>query len=197
MGLSSDARRHLDRAIELQPNNVVYRLYSAWGMVQERRCEEAVAAFERLPLKPADEAEMAVALECAGSTEKAVRRGEDLVRRNPDPAWLSMGWGALALIRARHADPKGAEDAIRRAIAAETRASHFHHTSYLIACALAVLGRNDDAIQWLERTASEGLPCLRLFLTDPNLARLRGDARFRRLAARLATEQSELAAIIR
>jgi hypothetical protein len=36
-----------------------------------------------------------------------------------------------------------------------------------------------------------------LFLSDPNLARLRNHPRFRRLTTRLAAEQKELAAIIR
>ena len=55
---------------------------------------------------------------------------------------------------------------------------HFHHAEYDIACAYAVLGKTDEALSWLRRTAADGFPCYPLFEKDPLLASLRSDRDF-------------------
>ena len=155
VGLWSEGRRELALALELQPNNLNVRLAMAWGLTFERKCDDAIAEFEHLPLNHSDEAVLIVALDCAGRTAEAVTRADEFIRNDADPAWVSMVWSALALIRAKAGNASGADEAIRQAIATGTGASHFHHTSYLVACAYAVMNRRDLAIDWLERTARE------------------------------------------
>jgi hypothetical protein len=53
--------------------------------------------------------------------------------------------------------------------------SHFHHAQFTIACAYARLGRKSDAVEWLRRTAENGMPNYPLFRNDPNLKSLQGD----------------------
>jgi hypothetical protein len=55
---------------------------------------------------------------------------------------------------------------------------HFHHTTYYIASAYALMKKTDQALRWLEATADDGFPCYPMFERDPNLNNLRGDARF-------------------
>ena len=55
---------------------------------------------------------------------------------------------------------------------------HFHHTAHNIACAYALMNRPEQAIKWLDASADDGFPCYPLFEADPNLDKLRQDARF-------------------
>ena len=51
---------------------------------------------------------------------------------------------------------------------------HVHHTYYQIACILALLGRQQPAFEWLERSVSAGFACWPFFLKDHCLKNLRG-----------------------
>lgn len=52
---------------------------------------------------------------------------------------------------------------------------------YNVACALAVAGRDEEALAWLERSLDAGLTDDGLFLRDPDFELLREDPRFRAL----------------
>ena len=41
------------------------------------------------------------------------------------------------------------------------------------------MGRNEESLRWLRRTAADGFPCYPLFEKDPLLARLRLDRDFK------------------
>jgi hypothetical protein len=60
---------------------------------------------------------------------------------------------------------------------------HFHHTQYHIACAYALLNKNDLAIEWLGKSIVGGFSCYPLFECDANLANLKTDPRFLDLLA--------------
>ena len=70
-----------------------------------------------------------------------------------------------------------------------TGLSDFHHGQFHIGCTLAVLGRPEEAMQWLTRAASEGYPSYPRFSTDESLAPLRSHAGFVALLARLRQER--------
>ena len=89
-----------------------------------------------------------------------------------------------ALLAASDADARRAEEKIQRAIILGKGYGHFHHTAYNIATAYALLNRPREAVQWLEMSAADGLPCYPLFERDPNLNRIRGDAGFAAFLAR-------------
>ena len=71
-----------------------------------------------------------------------------------------------------------AENKIKSAVEKGKGFGHFHHTAYYIACAYALMNKPEQAIHWLEAAAEDGFPCYPLFETDPNLDKLRQDARF-------------------
>ena len=56
--------------------------------------------------------------------------------------------------------------------------SHFHHAAYSIACAYALMGKTDLAMDWLQRTANDGMPAYLLFAGDPALASLHSSPRY-------------------
>jgi hypothetical protein len=75
---------------------------------------------------------------------------------------------------------KGGEalEAILRSIEIGKGFQHFHHTTFNIACAYALLNKPDESMKWLQTTADEGFPCYPLFENDANLNSLRKDERF-------------------
>ena len=93
----------------------------------------------------------------------------------------------------RHRD---ARDEIDRALAGDTAASHFHHAAYSIAEAYALVGDRDRALEFLQRTASSGMPCYPLFRDDPHLRSLATDPRFVQFMTTLRQQYEHLAATI-
>ncbi len=78
-----------------------------------------------------------------------------------------------------------AEQYIRQAIKGGQGISHFHHAEFSIACAYALMGKKQSALEWLEKTAEHGMPCYPLFNTEPALNSLRDDPQFRAFMERL------------
>jgi hypothetical protein len=67
---------------------------------------------------------------------------------------------------------------IQKAIKNGEGYQHFHHTSYVIALAYALLNQREPALAWLQRTAGEGFPCYPMFEKESFLNNLRQDPRF-------------------
>ena len=66
-----------------------------------------------------------------------------------------------------------------------TGLSDIHHAQFSIGCALALLGRHDDAFHWLEKAADEGYPSYPKFSGVADLAPLKAHAGFAGLLDRL------------
>jgi TolB-like protein len=86
--------------------------------------------------------------------------------------------GMRAVLLAAAGDAAGAEAQLQSAMKKETRYGEFHHTAYFIASAYALMNRPKEALAWVEKTADTGFPCYPLFVKDPNLDSLRGNAEF-------------------
>ena len=97
-----------------------------------------------------------------------------------------------SVVYARLGQRQEAERMVAVAISAArntTGLSHLHHAQFHIGCTLALLGRPEEAMQWLTRAANEGYPSYPRFSTDESLAPLRGHAGFIALLARLRQER--------
>lgn len=53
-----------------------------------------------------------------------------------------------------------------------------HHVQFHTGSTLAVIGRPEEALDWLTRAANEGYPSYPRFSTDQTLLPLKGHARF-------------------
>ncbi len=73
--------------------------------------------------------------------------------------------------------------------------AHFHHTSYNIASAYALMNQPEQAMKWLQVTADEGFPCYALFEGDANLDNLREDPRFISFMATQKQQSKHFAAL--
>ncbi len=110
-----------------------------------------------------------------GRNQEALTVAEDFARSCPQREEVAS---TRALLLAATGNAPKAIEQIRIAIAAGVGQSTFHHAEYTIASAYALLGNNRPAVDWLRKTAEDGLPCYPLFEKDPNLNRLRHDPDF-------------------
>lgn len=63
--------------------------------------------------------------------------------------------------------------------------SDLHHVDFHVGAALSLMGRRDEAVQWLKKAADEGYPSYPRFVNDPSLAGLKDQPAFRALLERL------------
>jgi TolB-like protein len=113
-----------------------------------------------------------------GRWEDAFRRAGTSggVRTHPPEEEPFDQASTMAVLRAHAGDAEAAGREIAIAIQRKRRGgSHFHHASYNLATAYALMGRKKEALEWLEKTAEDGMPCYPLFEKDPFLDNLRGD----------------------
>jgi hypothetical protein len=83
-----------------------------------------------------------------------------------------------AMMLAKAGKKTEAEATILHAIEIGRGYAHFHHTSYNIASAHALMNEPEQAMKWLQVTADEGFPNYPLFEGDTQLDNLRKDPRF-------------------
>ena len=93
-------------------------------------------------------------------------------------------FGSLrAMLYAKAGDTNNAEKEI---VKAEPRKAfvHFHHTSYQIASAYALMNKPDKAIYWFKKTVEDGFNSYPVFRDDHNLDSLREIQEFKDLLAK-------------
>jgi TolB-like protein/tetratricopeptide (TPR) repeat protein len=101
-----------------------------------------------------------------------------------------------ALLHATLGQNAEAEIHLNAALTRPESASHFHHAQFTIACSYARLGKKAEAVEWLRRTAENGMPNYPLFRSDPNLVSLQGDAGYEALMTRLQRQHEEYARLV-
>jgi tetratricopeptide (TPR) repeat protein len=182
IGLIEEASKEFAAAIALNPSNngAQYRLGET--LLYEGKFREARNVFEKIDTDfnpDLKESQLALALFGLGQTEEATNRLNTYAQRHPQDRG-----GLVASVRAMIAASLGKnEEAAKEIQIASARRGfgHFHHTAYNIASAYALMNQPGPAIEWFERTTSEGLNCYPMFVTDVNLNSLRGDPRFREI----------------
>ena len=103
---------------------------------------------------------------------------------------------ARAVIHASRGQRALALSAIARALRGGEKASHFHHAEYSIAQAYALLGDKDRALEFLRKTAEDGMPCYPLFERDPHLRSLSSDPRFKQFMTDLRRRWERLGQVL-
>ena len=83
-----------------------------------------------------------------------------------------------AVLLAKSGDFKKAEEQIAKSVQNGHGKGHFHHAQYNIGTAYALMGKKDQALEWLQQAADEGLPCYPNYEKDPYLNNLRTDPGF-------------------
>jgi serine/threonine protein kinase len=180
IGLLDKGQQEIEKALTLNPANTLarYRL----GVIDMCRAKyaEAFEIFNSTPLEQNPELlafYTANALLRLGRDEEASALIERYFRDySADKGGMVTSVKAMMLAKA--GKNSEAEAAIQHAIGIGRGYAHFHHTSYNIASAYALMNEPGEAMRWLQVTADEGFPNYLLFEGDTQLDNLRKDPRF-------------------
>ena len=180
IGLLDKGQEEIEKALAINPGNTLarYRL----GVIDMCRAkyEEAFQIFNSTPLEM-NPSLLAFytsnALFRLGRNEEASALIEQFFKNYPRDEGGAVT-SVKAMMLAKAGKEQEAQDSIQRAIEIGRGYAHFHHTSYNIASAYALMNKPEPAMKWLQVTAEEGFPCYPLFEGDANLDNLRKDARF-------------------
>ena len=189
IGLLAEARENVDKALEINPNNTLARFRAGVYVAYEGRFEDALETFKTIPRDFTPlliDRSKAEALIQAGRADEAKNIADDYLARFPQDEGGSFT-SVKALLLAKAGRNAEAETAIKHALEIGRGYGHFHHTTYNIASAYAVMNRPDEAVKWLQYTAENGFPNYPYFEIDPNLDTIRNDARFTAFMADLKT----------
>jgi eukaryotic-like serine/threonine-protein kinase len=180
IGMLDKGQQEIEKALAINPGNTLarYRL----GVIDMCRAKyaEAFQIFNSTPLEQNPEL-------LAFYTSSALFR----LGRNADASALieryfkdhskdkgGMVTSVKAVMLAKAGKNGEAEATIQHAIEIGRGYAHFHHTSYNIASAYALMNETEQAMKWLQVTADEGFPNYPLFEGDAQLDNLKKDSRF-------------------
>ena len=180
IGAFDEALQELQRAVETNPGNSLAQYRIGETLLFQGKYEEALTGLRSVPseVNPALAGHQIVwALFNLGRRDEAAATLEQFLKDYPDDN-RGLYTSLQAVLAAADGRQQVAEEKIKSAIDNGKGFGHFHHTAYHIACAYAIMKKNDQAIKWLEAAAEDGFPCYPLFERDPNLDNLRRDPRF-------------------
>jgi len=180
IGLLDKGWQELQRALAINPGNTLARYRLGVIDMCRGKYEEAFEIFNSTPLEKSPSllaSYTSTALFRLGRNEEASAIIEQFFKDYPkDEGGLVTSVKAMMLAKA--GKQREAEATIQHALEIGRGYAHFHHTSYNIASAYALMHQPEPAMRWLQVTAEEGFPCYPLFEGDANLDSLRKDSRF-------------------
>ncbi|MFN2502448.1 MAG: tetratricopeptide repeat protein [Pyrinomonadaceae bacterium] len=179
IGMLDKGQTEFEKTLSINPTDAMARFRI--GLIHSHRAEyeRALAIFKTVPREVNPQVfdrSLATVLFQLGRTEEASKIVDDFLAKSSDEGGNVTSVKAMLLAKA--GKEREAEESIKRAIEIGQSFQHFHHTTYNIASAYALLGKPEEALKWLEFTADDGFPCYLLFENDANLNSLRKDQRF-------------------
>jgi TolB-like protein/class 3 adenylate cyclase/Tfp pilus assembly protein PilF len=196
VGLLDAALSEFKRADELMPGHEGVGFHFGMMDLFQGRYQEAAATMEKniKGFVPAFvEYNIASALLYDHRTKEATTRIDAAKAQFDDEGGIMTSMQALLF--AASGDKSHAKEKIEEAIKIGEGFGHFHHTTYAIASAYALMNEPDSAMKWLTYTAENGYPNVSWFERDPNLDNLRKDPRFTALLQSLRPRFEHLKAI--
>ena len=180
IGLLDKAWDEIQKALAINPGNSLARYRLGVIDMCRGKYEEAFQIFNTTPLEKSPSllaSYTSTALFRLGRNAEASAIIEQFLKDYPnDEGGLVTSVKAMMLAKAGKNTEAGAT--IQHAIEIGRGYAHFHHTSYNIASAYALMHDPEQAMKWLAVTVDEGFPNYPLFEGDAQLDSLRTDTRF-------------------
>jgi TolB-like protein/Flp pilus assembly protein TadD len=187
IGRFEEARIAHEHAVKSNPKNVSYNLeyIDLYSGDFARAKETGEAWFIKSPGSMPALTYSATVLLMAADLDTAGPRLAMALEKFPDePLVISL----QGMLHARRGDAGAALGCVRKALDFPISLGHAYHTYHQIACIYAVLGENEKAMAWLDKSIDNGFPCWPFFQIDPYLENLRLEPRFQQSIAALERE---------
>ena len=186
IGALEESLKESQKAIDLNPTNNLAQFRIGETLNFEGNYEQGLTALRGIPAGTNPELvgqQIVWALFNLGQKEEAASKLDQLLKDHPEDN-RGLLTSLQAVLAASAGQEKVAEEKINLAISRGKGFGHFHHTTYYIACAYALMNKTELALKYLEVTANDGFPCYPMFAQDKNLNSLRKDPRFVRFIER-------------
>jgi serine/threonine protein kinase/Tfp pilus assembly protein PilF len=167
-------------AIRINPSNNLAQFRIGETLNFEGKYEQGIQVLRSVPAGTNPELvgqQIVWALFNLGKKDEAASTLERLLKEHPEDNRGLLN-SLQAILAASSGQQQLAEEKIKLAVSHGKGFGHFHHTTYYIASAYALMHKTDEAMKWLEATANDGFPCYPMFERDANLNNLRSDSRF-------------------
>ena len=187
IGLFDKGRDEIQKALTINPANTLARFRLGIIDSYAGKYEDALTIFKTIPRESNPtlvRRAMAVALFELGKIDEASAMVEDYLKTYATDEGGSIT-SVKAMLLAKAGEEREAEETIQRAIAIGKSFQHFHHTTYNIASAYALMNKPEQTVKWLQITADTGFPCYPLFEKDATLNNVRKDERFMAFMAKM------------
>jgi tetratricopeptide (TPR) repeat protein len=168
IGLFDKAWAEIGKALDINPANTLARYRYGVIDLYRGKYEDAYNISKSTPLvkNPSlHESQAATILFRLGRIDEAEKIVDAYLSQYPQDEG-----GVVTSVKAMILAKRGREDesrtVINRAEELGKDFGHFHHTAYNIACAYAILGKPDKAIDYLQIAADDGFPCYPMFERD-------------------------------
>jgi tetratricopeptide (TPR) repeat protein len=182
MGRYEEAGREIEKAAELEPLSILIRRDRAWHFFCQRRYDEAERQLrETLAVNPRYTPARSLlgrVLTEQGRHQEALTELETVAVDIPGASAL----GFLAYANAAAGRRQEAEALLEKLVSSSGRE---YVSPYYVALVLTRLGRDGEALGWLERGFVEQDTTMVSLKVDPRFDTLRTDARFRDLLRRM------------
>jgi adenylate cyclase len=178
IGLHDKASEELQKALELNPHDLETLSQLRDRFYYQMKFNEMLAVVEKLPK------DFGGAFSVARNTEVLLRTGrrnevknriDELLQKYPEHSVITS---LAAIFYASDGNKELSKQKIEIASRIGKSFGHFHHTSYNIGVACAIMNNQPEALRWLQHAAEDGLPCYTFYANDPLLNNLRNNADF-------------------
>jgi TolB-like protein/lipoprotein NlpI len=179
IGFLDKADAEIKTAVKIDPLNTGIRYRTGINLLYQGKYEESIVEMhDSEKFSPELWAfQTSFALQHLGNRQEAEERVSRTLKFMPTDRGGSLT-SIQALLAAEAGDAPRAQRKIQEAVAKGRGYQHFHHVAYAVASAYALLGKHEEALQYLRMAADDGFPCYPLFEHDTNLDHLRNDPRF-------------------
>jgi eukaryotic-like serine/threonine-protein kinase len=181
VGLADQALREAQAATSLSPGLAGGALVTAFAFMSEDKYQEALPFLRSYNPGAFSLSLQAFVLWEHGRKDEAWDLVHQMLKADPQEKFLYLAC-VHTLLLADAGQTQEAEKRIKEKILPEAEfmkpVGHFHHVANFIAEIYALLRKPEQAVHWLEQTASTGFPCYPFFETDRALDPIRQDPRF-------------------
>ena len=185
VGLVEEGRSQWARSLAINPNGATARSHSILLEILTGNYEQALAAAKTAVIGM----ETSWALYMTALAHIHVRDVaaadkilDEASRKFPGQVLFHSARTITAALRN---DPDAASQAMERTFENRKPYGHFHHAEYDVACALAIMGRQDEAMDRLHSVVDNGFPCLAAIVNNQFLTPLQTNPRYQNLIADL------------